>query len=97
MAKDGTNRGGRRIRAGHKPDDLIDKIQKGNEARVLNFPSMELEGTDDYGTIADLQGEDIPEPDSYLSAQQRDGEPLGGKASAASDFASDGDVDDFLS
>ena len=27
----------------------------------------------------------------------RDGEPLGGKASAASDFASDGDVDDFLS
>ena len=26
----------------------------------------------------------------------RDGEPLGGKASAASDFASDGDVDDFL-
>ena len=27
----------------------------------------------------------------------RDGEPLGGKASAASDFASDGDMDDFLS
>lgn len=26
----------------------------------------------------------------------RDGEPLGGKASATSDFASDGDVDDFL-
>ena len=26
----------------------------------------------------------------------RDGEPLGGKASAASDFASDSDVDDFL-
>ena len=77
MAKDGTNRGGRRIRAGHKPDDLIDKIQKGNEAKVLNFPNAELEGTDDYGAIADLPGEDIPEPDSYLSAQQRDGEPLG--------------------
>ena len=29
MAKDGTNRGGRRIRAGDKPEALADKIDKG--------------------------------------------------------------------
>ena len=29
MAKDGTNRGGRRIRAGDKPEALADKIAKG--------------------------------------------------------------------
>ncbi len=77
MARDGTNRGGRRVRAGHKPDDLIDKIQKGTAAQVMDFTGTELEGVDDYGAIADLPGADIPQPDSYLSAQQRDGEPLG--------------------
>lgn len=31
MAKDGTNRGGRRIRAGDKPEALADKIDKGKQ------------------------------------------------------------------
>ena len=77
MARDGTNRGGRRVRAGDKPDALLDKIQKGRPAQVMELPITPLEGTDDFGSIADLTGADIPQPDSYLSAQQRDGEPLG--------------------
>ena len=59
MARDGTNRGGRRVRAGHKPDDLIDKIQKGTAAQVMNFAGTELEGANDYGAISDLPGADI--------------------------------------
>ena len=43
----------------------------------MDFTGTELEGVNDYGAIADLPGADIPQPDSYLSAQQRDGEPLG--------------------
>ena len=35
MAKDGTNRGGRRVRAGDKPDALADKIANGREATVM--------------------------------------------------------------
>ena len=35
VAKDGTNRGGRRVRAGGKPDPLADKITKGKAAKVL--------------------------------------------------------------
>ena len=77
MARDGTNRGGRRVRAGDKPDALLDKIQKGRPAQVMELPITQLEGADDFGSIADLTGADIPQPDSYLSAQQRDGEPLG--------------------
>ena len=69
MASDGTNRGGRRVRAGHKPDDLSEKIQKGAAAQVMDFSGTELEGMNDYGAIADLPGADIPQPDSYLSAQ----------------------------
>lgn len=38
MAKDGTNRGGRRVRAGDKPDALADKIVGGREATVMEFP-----------------------------------------------------------
>lgn len=34
MAKDGTNRGGRRIRAGDKPEALADKIDKGKAATI---------------------------------------------------------------
>ena len=50
MAKDGTNRGGRRVRAGAKPGDV--------------------------GDGALLEGEAMPEPSAYLSATQRDGQPL---------------------
>ena len=77
MAKDGTNRGGRRVRAGDKPDPLADKIQKGKAAEIMEFHVPDLSGTDDYGPVADLPGEDIPHPSEYLSAMQRDGQPLG--------------------
>ena len=36
MAKDGTYRGGHRVRAGDKPDPLVDKILSGVVARILN-------------------------------------------------------------
>lgn len=35
MAKDGTNRGGRRMKAGGKPASLADKISSGKSARVF--------------------------------------------------------------
>lgn len=74
MAKDGTNRGGRRVRAGDKPDALADKIISGRSAEVLDF------GIPDLKDAADLHGEDMPNPSEYLSAQQRDGKPLGADA-----------------
>ena len=77
MARDGTNRGGRRIRAGDKPNALADKIQKGKAAQVMDFPIMELDGPDEMGPVADLNGADMPHPSEYLSAKQRDGETLG--------------------
>lgn len=77
MAKDGTNRGGRRVRAGDKPDALADKIQKGKAASVMEFPITELDGSDDLGPVSELTGADMPHPSEYLSAKQRDGQPLG--------------------
>lgn len=43
MAKDGTNRGGRRIRAGDKPLPLADKITKGKAAKILEVPELHPE------------------------------------------------------
>lgn len=77
MAKDGTNRGGRRVRAGDKPDALADKIARGKAAQVMDLPITDLDGTDDLGPVDDLTGTDMPHPSDYLSAKQRDGEPLG--------------------
>ncbi len=77
MAKDGTVRGGRRVRAGDKPDALADKIRNGRSAWVMEFPVSDLSVDDDMGTVSDLRGMDMPEPSSYLSARQRDGQPLG--------------------
>ena len=77
MAKDGTVRGGRRVRSGTKPDPLVDKINKGRSARVMEFPSVDLDVDDDMGVISDLTGVDMPEPSAYLSARQRDGQSLG--------------------
>lgn len=76
MAKDGTNRGGRRIRAGDKPEALADKIAKGKAATIIDLPTPILEAAD-LNDAADLTGEDIPNPSDYLSARQRDGKPLG--------------------
>lgn len=80
MAKDGTNRGGRRVRAGAKPDPLNEKLAAGRPATRLTTPPdfdvFDLDGTD-IGDGAVLGGEPMPEPDEYLSAEQRDGKPLG--------------------
>jgi hypothetical protein len=64
MAKDGTYRGGRRIRAGDKPEPLADKITKGKSAKVLELPDLEVEllQADSIDIDYDLEGEDIPEP-----------------------------------
>lgn len=63
MAKDGTNRGGRRVRAGDKPDALADKIANGREATVMELNGAELTNA------ADLYGEEMPQPSEYLSAK----------------------------
>lgn len=64
MAKDGTNRGGRRVRAGDKPDALADKIADGRSATVMEFPMTALNGAD-LMTAADLYGEEMPQPSEY--------------------------------
>lgn len=49
MAKDGTNRGGRRVRAGAKPDPLNEKLAAGRPAPRLEDPLNEpfdFEGSD---------------------------------------------------
>jgi len=83
VAKDGTNRGGRRVRAGDKPQPLAEKITAGKAARVLEatkLPPESLLEAGELGNAADLFGEDIPSPSDYLSARQRDGKPLGADA-----------------
>ena len=83
MAKDGTNRGGRRVRAGDKPKPLADKINLGKAAKVLEAPDLHPESileADELEVAVDLYGEDMPEPSVYLSARQKDGRPLGADA-----------------
>ena len=80
MAKDGTNRGGRRVRAGDKPQALSDKITKGKAAKVLEVLELHPESIMDVKDLdgaADLFGEDMPSPSDYLSSRQKDGKPLG--------------------
>lgn len=76
MAKDGTLRGGRRVRAGSKPDALADKITNGHDAFVMEFPTTDLKTPANIPSV-ELYGEEMPEPSDYLSAKQRDGKPLG--------------------
>lgn len=79
MAKNGTNRGGRRVRAGAKPDALSEKVAKGSPATRLHDPIedvFDFSGSD-VGEDAVLAGETMPEPSEYLSEVQRDGKPLG--------------------
>ena len=80
MAKDFTNRGGSRVRAGERPAALVDKISAGKAARVLEIPDLDTD-TDleiaDLNDTADFDGEDMPPPSEYLSARQKDGKPLG--------------------
>ena len=71
MAKDGTNRGGARPGAGRPRKALADKIASGNPGgRALT----QIKVPDD---LPDLIGEDMPQPSEILSAQQKNGKPLG--------------------
>ena len=81
MAKDGTNCGGRRVRAGDKPLPAVERIQSGLPTRIMNndIPTLEpveLESVDlPEGAV--LDGADMPRPADYLSARQKNGVPLG--------------------
>ena len=67
MAKDGTARGGARAGSGRKPKSLTEKIESGNPGgRKLTV--MELPPD------ADLSGEDMPEPKSYMKEHQKSGD-----------------------
>ncbi len=81
MARDGTNRGGRRPRSGEKPAPAFERIQSGQKVRVMDndltsFEPDELEAVD-LPDGAVLPGEDMPHPSDYLSARQKNGIPLG--------------------
>jgi hypothetical protein len=80
MAKDGTNRGGRRVRSGDKPLPLTDKITRGKAAKILEAADLKpgsILDAEDLDSGPDLYGEDMPAPSEYLSARQKDGKPLG--------------------
>ena len=81
MAKDGTNRRGRRVRAGDKPAPAAEKKQKGLPVKIISndIPALdtaELEAVD-LPEGAMLNGSDMPKPSDYLSARQKNGVPLG--------------------
>lgn len=81
MARDGTNRGGRRVRAGDKPAPVAEKIQKGQQVQIMknDIPTLspaELEAVD-LPEGAAMEGMDMPKPGEYLSARQKNGIPLG--------------------
>jgi hypothetical protein len=83
VAKDGTNRGGRWVRAGDKPQPLANKISAGKIAKILEAPELHPESMLEAGDIddaADLYGEYMPTPSDYLSARQKDDKPLGADA-----------------
>lgn len=44
---------------------------------MMDFAVNDLSVEDALVDIPDLNGTDIPEPSAYLSARQRDGQPLG--------------------
>ena len=81
MAKDGTNRGGRRVRAGDKPTPAAEKIQAGKPVSVMSNDLPELSTAElnavDLPEGAVLEGADMPKPSDYLSARQKNGIPLG--------------------
>ena len=83
MAKDGSNRGGRRVRAGGKPQALADKITNGKAAKILEIPDLHPESlleVEELNGGVDLNGEDMPAPSDYLSSRQKDGKSLGADA-----------------
>lgn len=66
MAKDGTNRGGKRPGAGRKPKPLAEKLQEGKAASALSLPE-----SDPY------DGAEIESIKEFLSADQRTGDLYG--------------------
>lgn len=81
MAKDGTNRGGKRVHAGGKPTPTAEKIQNGQPVRIMSNDIPQLEPAEleavDLPDGAVLDGADMPRPAEYLSARQKNGVPLG--------------------
>ena len=81
MAKDGTYRGGRRVRAGDKPLPAAEKLQSGQTVQIMKNDIPDLEPSEleavDLPEGAVLQGVDMPKPGDYLSARQKNGVPLG--------------------
>ena len=81
MAKDGTNRGGRRVRAGDKPAPAAEKIEKGQQVQILknDIPTLsptELEAVDlPEGAV--MNGMAMPKLSDYLSVREKNGVPLG--------------------
>ncbi len=79
MAKDGTYRGGRRVKAGSKPDALADKIMKGAPAKRMELPNFTEDMTDfdvdDIGDGVELEGMDMPSPDDYSLLCRRTASP----------------------
>lgn len=74
VAKDGTNRGGRRVKAGGKPASLADKIASGKSARVFEPFEFGVDDNfepEDFVNMPELEGENIPKPSDYLSAEQK--------------------------
>lgn len=69
MAIDGTNRGGARPGSGPKKKALADKIAAGNPGK-RQLTVME------FKNAADLEGQEMPEPNKMLSAEQKDGTTL---------------------
>ena len=65
MAKDGTNRGGARAGSGRKPKALVDKINEGSVAKVIELP-----------TPPTFEGADVPPVKEYLRAKQKTGKDL---------------------
>lgn len=61
MAKDGTARGGARPGSGQKRKSLMDKINDGQSATIMELPT------------ASLNGNDMPHPKDYLHDKQKNG------------------------
>ena len=86
IARDGTNRGGRRAKAGSKPTPLADKLAAGKAGKRIEIHEFEPETLlvgGDIGEGADLEGMDMPDPSEYLSAKQKDGTNRGGRRAKA--------------
>lgn len=65
MAKDGTNRGGARVGSGRKSKALVDKINTGSSAMIMELPEPQF-----------FEGEDVPPIKDYLRAKQKSGKDL---------------------